>query len=243
MDDLIQKYIDKLYGIADVDNYDKLVCELKRELSQGNYSSDILKAVQIKSKYIVNKFSDESTTESMEKSKDGLTSYLESLADLEIKRENTCLTTYLENFYAFLDAFRNRCPDARASLKAEALQNIQVNNEYDLQHILYAALKPLFPDARTEINHDTGIGTVRSDICISSVSAVVEAKCSRASMTEKKLIEEIEADIVHYHAEHIYFYIYDKVKIVKNPQVFKMGFNREFDGKQIHVILIQPISL
>lgn len=116
-------------------------------------------------------------------------------------------------------------PDARASLKMEDLQKIEINNEYDLQHILYASLKPLFPDARTEVNHDTGVSTVRSDIWISSIDTV------------------IEADIVHYQAKDIYFYIYDKKKIVKNPQAFKTGFHKVFDGKQVHVILIQPIML
>lgn len=31
-------------------------------------------------------------------------------------------------------------------------------------------------------------------------------------MKEKKLIEEIEADIVHYSARNLYFFIYDKEK-------------------------------
>ena len=38
-------------------------------------------------------------------------------------------------------------------------------------------------------------------------------------MSLKKLTEEIEADIVHYKANDIYFYIYDKEKNIKDGRV------------------------
>lgn len=41
-----------------------------------------------------------------------------------------------------------------------------IQNEYDLQHLLYAALKPLYPGIRKEVSKDSGIGTVREDIFI-----------------------------------------------------------------------------
>ena len=90
---------------------------------------------------------------------------------------------------------------------------------------------------------DTGCGTVRSDIKIPSLNTVVETKCTRTNMNLKKLTEEIEADIVHYQADYIYFYIYDKEKIIKNRQAFQRTFNRMFDGKQIEVIILQPIYM
>lgn len=42
-------------------------------------------------------------------------------------------------------------------------------------------------------------------------------------MSEKKLHEEISADITQYSAQNIYFYIYDKEKIIGNPQAFKQA--------------------
>ena len=82
-----------------------------------------------------------------------------------------------------------------------------IQNEYDLQHLLYAALKPLYPGIRKEVSKDSGIGTVREDIFIPDLDVVLEAKCTRDSMTLKKLIEEIEADIVHYQ-EKIFSFMY-----------------------------------
>lgn len=164
-----------------------------------------------------------------------------------MQKENTaegariCLERYLNDFYLFLEAFREVRPDKRATLSPEKLQAIQIENEYDLQHILYAALKPLFKDIRKEVTEDSGVGAIRSDIKISSISSIVEAKCTRKTMSLKKLTEEIEADIVHYEAEFIYFYIYDKEKIIKDKQNFETQFNRNFDGKKVTSNVLQPV--
>lgn len=109
--------------------------------------------------------------------------------------------------------------------------------------MLYAALKPLCTDARVEVSEDTGFGTVRSDIKISSLNAVIEAKCTRKSMSVKKLTEEIEADIVHCKTGFIYFYIYDKEKIIIDKQAFEATYSKPFDNKVIHIILLQPINM
>ena len=74
--------------------------------------------------------------------------------------------------------------------------------------------------ARAEVSEDTGYNTVRVDIALDAKN-VIEVKCTRKGMVQKKLIEEIEADMVHYSAECIYFFIYDKLKIIENPQNFR----------------------
>ena len=68
-------------------------------------------------------------------------------------------------------------------------------------------------------------------------------KSKRKSTNFKKLIEEIEADIVHYKADNIFFYIYDKEKIIKDRHIFKISFNRSFDGKEVRVIILQPVNI
>lgn len=205
----------------------------------------VVKEIQFRARYISNKFSDESTMENMTRSKQGLLAYLRELASKDVYRDkkSDCLERYLDNFYYFMEILREKIPDKRATLCREDLSKITVGNEYDLQRLLYAAIKPLYPDARVEVTEDTGYAAVRSDIWIPSIRAVIEAKCTRNKMTEKKLIEEIEADIVHYDADCIYFYIYDRQKIVKNKQAFETTFNKKFDEKYIHVILQQPVYM
>lgn len=104
---------------------------------------------------------------------------------------------------------------------------------------LYAYLKPLYPLARNEVNEDTGYNTVRTDIWIDSENTI-EVKCTRKGMLWKKLVEEIEADMVHYSARNIYFFIYDKEKIIENPVIFKKTYEEKMIGKQIHIIIHQP---
>ncbi|MEQ2040470.1 MAG: hypothetical protein ACLUCZ_17185 [Thomasclavelia ramosa] len=94
----------------------------------------------------------------MLKAKENLLIYLDSILCEEyeessqfIQRE---LERFLRNFYFFLEAFREAKPDKRASLITENLQKIQIENEYDLQHLLYAVIKPLCPDARREVKKD-----------------------------------------------------------------------------------------
>lgn len=55
-----------------------------------------------------------------------------------------------------------------------------------------------------------------------------------------KLIEEIEADMIHYSAENIYFFLYDKEKIIENPMVFKKSYEGKIKGKRVHIIIHQP---
>lgn len=62
-------------------------------------------------------------------------------------------------------------------------------------------------------------------------------------MSRKKLVEEIEADIVHYSASNIYFFIYDKEKLIDNPQVFKNHYENIVKEKNIFITIHQPKML
>ena len=247
MGKLLEQGIKELQLADTIEQYDKCLGNLDQILCGEGYSSDIIHTVRIKGKYMINRFSDEATRESMLRAKENLIAYLECIPCKDIKRiEDTmqvCLEKYLHNFYSFLEAFREAKPHKKATLDSGTLQDIQIRNEYDLQHILYAVIKPLFMDARVEVTEDTGCGTVRSDIKIPSLDAIVETKCTRGTMSVKKLMEEIEADIVHYNASFIYFYVYDKEKIIKNQTAFENAFNKMFDGKQIGVIVLQPVYM
>lgn len=247
MDDLLRCYVKELREINSVKQYDICIAQFNEMLCNKGYDTDVIQLIRTKEKYTVNKFSDESTRESMMNAKANLVICLESLMLREAGKAdvsmNNCLLGYLQHFYSFLEAFREIKPNKKATLDAATLQNVRIINEYDLQHLLYAVLKPLFIDARAEVAGDTGCGTVRSDIRIASLDAVIETKCTRKSMSFKKLTEEIEADIVHYENRFIYFYVYDKDKIIKDRQAFESTFNRVFDGKTVATVVLQPVNV
>ena len=75
----------------------------------------------------------------------------------------------LKNFPLFIAALRDKKPDGRATIKIEALKQIEIVNEYDLQHLMFALLKAVYPSIRQEIYEDTGYASVRSDMYIRCV--------------------------------------------------------------------------
>lgn len=244
MDNWLKPYIEKLQNIFEVNEYDQFVTELYEMLRSKEYPNDIIVQVRKRATYLKNRFSDEVNKENMLMAKIELTDYLSTLTQEEYQNSDLKnLEIYLGNFYLFLEALTEYLPDKRATIKHENLEKIMIQNEYDLQHLLYAALKPLYPGIRKEVSKDSGIGTVREDVCIPDLDVVLEAKCTRNSMTYKKLIEEIEADIVHYPEKNIFFYVYDKKKIIKEIKNFNDYFNKQFDRKKVKLFVVQPVKL
>lgn len=244
MDKILGAFIEKIRCVTTEKEYDKVVRELNQTLYLEGYSEDICQEVRYKQKYIKNRFSDEANREKMLTAKDDLLDYLCMILRKEKKNNDIeCLKKYLENFYMFLEALTEREPDKRATLTKDKLQQIKIENEYDLQHLLYAVLKPIYPEVRKEVAEDSGVGMIRSDLKIPSLNLVLETKYTGEKTRLKKLTEEIEADIVHYLEDYILFYVYDKEKIIKDKWNFENNFNRVFDGKNIMIIIQQPLQL
>lgn len=187
--------------------------------------------------YPQNVYSDKQTKENMEAAKYRVISYIEEI--LYDNRKDGELLEILNNFYLFLENLTERKPHKNGGIQKEQLDALKIKNEYDVQHLLYACIKLFYPMARTEVNEDTGYGTVRTDIFLDS-EHVIEIKCTRKNMKLKKLTEEIEADMVHYSAENIYFFLYDKEKIIENPMVFKKNYEEKIKDKKVHIIIHQP---
>lgn len=244
MDNILDTFIEKIKRTVTVNEYDEIIQELNQVLREEGYSEKICQEIRYKQNYIKNKFSDEANKEKMLSAKENLLEYLFKISQKEKKNDDIgVLEKYLQNFYMFLESLTERTPDKRATLTKDTLQQISIENEYDLQHLLYAILKPLYSDIRKEVAKDSGVGMVKSDLKIPSLNLVVEAKCTREKMSLKKLTEEIEADIVHYQEAYILFYVYDKEKIIKEKQNYEKQFNRVFDEKNIKIIIQQPINI
>lgn len=187
--------------------------------------------------YTQNAYSDKETKENMEAAKYRLISYIEDM--LFDNGKDKQLLEILNNFYLFLENLTERKPHKSGGIQQEQLDVLKIKNEYDVQHLLYACIKLFYPMARAEVSEDTGYGTVRTDIFLDS-EHVIEIKCTRKNMKLKKLTEEIEADMVHYSAGNIYFFLYDKEKIIENPMVFKKSYEEKLKDKRVNIIIHQP---
>ena len=239
--------------LADITSMRNAIIELKAVKNSNDFESilyslrDFIKSLDMDPKclmeleqrayYPINEYSDKETRNNLDAATKRVIEYLEEI--MSGSPADDQLLTVLDNYYLFLESLLERPPHKRGGIQKEQLSALKIQNEYDVQHLLYAYLKPLYPLARAEVSEDTGYGTVRTDIFLDS-EHVIEIKCTRNSMKLKKLTEEIEADMVHYSAEHIYFFIYDKEKIIENPQLFRNTYENKVKGKQIHMVIYQP---
>jgi len=123
----------------------------------------------------------------------------------ESKTDKTdALESVLGNFGLYLKNMFLAEPENKATLKSEILQQIHIENEYDIQHIMYAVIKALYPSTRREVNQDTGYGTVRYDIIIEEIDTVIEIKCTRKDHTDSKLCRELGEDGYFYKFQTAY---------------------------------------
>lgn len=190
--------------------------------------------------FMENEYSKKDNRKNLENAKTRVLAYLEQNSN--VCESSNLLLQVLDNFYLFLENLLERKPNAKAGIKEQDLKNLHISNEYDVQHLLYAYLKPIYPSARLEVSEDNGYRTFRGDIVLDK-DTLIEIKCTRSSMSLKNLLEEIEADMTHYQARKLYFFIYDKEKLISDPINFKNTYEKKSAEKEIHLIIHQPKKL
>lgn len=236
----MQEAIDEINAAEDKRSFESAKFAAQEYLKQLGFGPETIKELEREAFFFENEYSEKDTQDRLEEAKDRVIKFLCRLMDRG--KNDDPLMKILENYYLFLENLLERMPDKRGGIQKEQLDGIKIKNEYDVQHLLYAYLKPLYPLARAEVSEDTGYGTVRADILLDS-DRVIEVKCSRDSMTIKKLTEEIGTDIVHYSASELYFFIYDREKIIKDPANFKKTYESIIKEKKIQIVIHQPKKL
>lgn len=233
----MQDAVERIQNVSECDTFKRLIRDIRNYMKNLEMDQRELIELERRAYYLPNEYSEKDTKERMQEAKSRVMEYLISIMDHHTDRK--LLLQVFENFYLFLENLFEREPHKRGSIQKRQLECLKIKNEYDVQHLLYAYLKPLFPLARLEVDEDTGYGTVRTDIFLDA-DHVIEVKCTRTGMSLKKLTEELEADMVHYSAGNIYFFIYDKVKIVANPYNYKAVYEEKIKDRHIHIIIHQP---
>lgn len=136
-------------------------------------------------------------------------------------------------FPAFLSQLGQR-HDRRATLV--------VTDEYDVQDALHAVLRLHFPDVRDEESSPSHAATTtRLDLLIKGERIVVEAKMTRAGMTQRKLVEEIAIDKERYRQHPdcgaVIFFVYDPGAHLKNPVALEKDASETLGGIRCIVIV------
>lgn len=255
--ELVSKCMEKLRQSDDPQKLRFHVKEVQKELELFK-DPTIIAEYKKETAYQENEFSSIATNKNIIRARDHGIAFLENLqtkleklavSDSETDKVITqeialiIIKRVLNNFYYHIEEMYQAKVHGKAQITKEKLDAIKIGNEYDVQRILYSIIKPIFPEARLEVTNDTGYGPVRYDIFIEKYNVVIEVKCSRPSMTDKSLREELGSDIYHYQYSNIFFFVYDKEKIITNKVAFIDTYTKEFDRKKIQTIVIQPISL
>lgn len=127
------------------------------------------------------------------------------------------------------------------TLDDEVLSGVAVNNEYDLQRIVFGFLQIIYPRARTERPEDNGYSSMRADIAISD-DLIIELKCTRDTMTEKRLLEELAADASLFKEKNLVVLIYDRVDLLKNSAAYRETLEHLDVKKTIRAVILPEYS-
>lgn len=241
------KELKEVSGNKELQNKYKLWCSKVRiYMKKAGFTEQEQEIVSVKMHYVENEYSENDSIISLHTS---LRDTIQILEEKAIVSENEAykqaglllIEKILGNFYMHYHAMYKNPAHKKGTLTTEMLNAIQIGNEYDLQRMLYSLLIPIFPTIRQEVYMDNGYGGMRADIYLDLYNLIIEIKCTRKSMSEKQLIEELGADGFHYCANAIYFFVCDKIGIIKNPEAFKEAFAREpkKDGKTVKVFILQ----
>lgn len=205
--------------------------------------------LEVKMHYLNNEYSDEETRKSLLaalKECISLLEYCNGPHTLLHSNEKVRLAEQILDNFKFYYRSMFRYPlHKKATLDENTLREIKIGNEYDLQRILHSVLLTVFPTARTEVNSDNGYCGMRADIYIDEPEILIETKCTRNSMSEKQLTEELGADAFHYKADTIFFFVYDKADIIHNEAALTKAFTKEGEqaGKIVKIIILKPADL
>ncbi|SFC39027.1 hypothetical protein [Clostridium uliginosum] len=261
IDEVIEFLNNQIEELSKVDNTKKISNILKNvapNVAKYIDSIELISKIKQLSEYITNPFSDLKNEESIHGAKERVLICLNDIntyiyehkvklidykVDLDEEMSILILKKILNNFYEHLKAMYLDNVHGKGNIKKTQLDSIRIGNEYDVQRILFSLIKPLFPNAKTEVIEHTGCSTVRYDIDIESCNTTIEVKCTRSTMTERTLNEEMGSDSFHYQRKNILFFVYDKESIISNIDSYNKKYNKRFDDKSIDIIIIQPVIL
>lgn len=244
MQDILKRVYDKVSAVDSLEQYQATIAECIEEL-ESERLKHVADRVRVLSAVQVNRFSRQATQENFEFSRKEVLAFLkkEKCTDQGISEEEAVkiVVMIMEHFHDYCkclykEKIHKKCSD---SLKKN-LPCLKIENEYDVQRLMYPVIRSIFTDARLEETEDSGHHMVRKDIVIESQDIVVELKCSGKALTERRISEEIASDIVHYGNKHILFYIYDKADVIKNAVDFQKSYeSKQVENKQIVVRIWQ----
>lgn len=150
------------------------------------------------------------------------------------KNDITQLVRLLNRFHKVAQALRHRHADR---------DTILIDDEYDVQDLLYGLLQNDFNDIRKEESSPSSAGAnSRLDFVIKEKKVILEIKMTSEKYSTKKLGEDLLVDIGRYKAypdcNQLVIFIYDKGDHIRNKHGFIVDLeNQSTSGMKVTVII------
>jgi hypothetical protein len=127
-------------------------------------------------------------------------------------------------------------------LRRDDRPTLEVEDEYDVQDLLYALLRLEFEEIATEnwCPRYAG-GAARTDHLLRNANIVIIAKKTRAGLAVRDLIEQIKIDFAHYSGRAdcraVMCFVYDPEGRIGNPGGFESDLTTVSDTQTLEVVI------
>jgi hypothetical protein len=164
----------------------------------------------------------------------GINSFVDQIESDKIKQiEKLC-----DRFHLVGHQLRNR-HNNRATL--------EIDDEYDVQDLLYALLLIEFTDIRSEeYTPSYAGGSSRVDFLLNNESIVIEVKKTRATLKAKELGDQLLIDIGRYQShpkcQTLVCFVYDPEAKIANPRGIETDLSKKINDLDVRVF-IRPKGL
>lgn len=114
----------------------------------------------------------------------------------------------------------------------DSRETIKIEDEYDVQDLLYALLVIFFDDIRPEeYTPSFGSGSRRMDFLLKNEKIVIEVKKTRQNLRDVQISKELNDDIntykEHNDCDALYCFIYDPDGFIRNPNGLKADLEKQ----------------
>lgn len=117
-----------------------------------------------------------------------------------------------------------------------------VEDEYDIQDFLHALLKLFFDDVRPEeVVPSYAGGSSRMDFLLKTEEIVIETKLASARVRDRQVGDQLILDIAKYEAhpccKHLFCFIYDPGRNIRNPSGLEADLSRVTERLEVRVLV------
>ena len=126
----------ELKAIKNSNDFESILYSLRDFLKSLDMDPKCLMELEQRAYYPINEYSDKETRNNLDAAAKRVIEYLEEI--IAGSPADDHLLTVLDNYYLFLESLLERPPHKRGGIRKEDLSALKIQNEYDVQHLLYA---------------------------------------------------------------------------------------------------------